>query len=183
MGKTFSEISDALAEFMGRQQVFFVASAPLAADGHINLSPKGLDSFRVLDPRTVAYLDLTGSGVETIAHVKENQRLVIMFCAFEGPPKILRLHGRAEVVEPGHPEFAALQSRFPPRTAVRSIIRLSVDRIADSCGFGIPLYEFRAQRSTLLDWADNKDEKTIADYQQQKNAVSIDGLPGVNRRP
>jgi hypothetical protein len=182
MGKTFSEITDGLAGFMARQQMFFVASAPLSGEGHINLSPKGLDSFRVLDPRTVAYLDLTGSGVETIAHVKENQRLVIMFCAFEGPPKIVRLHGRAEVLEPGHPEFAALASRFPPRRAVRAIIRLGVERIADSCGYGIPIYEYREQRSTLLDWAEHKDEQTIATYQQQKNAVSIDGLPGVKPR-
>src|SRR5262249_2031375 len=161
------------------QHVFFVASAPLDAGGHINLSPKGLDTFRILGPRTVAYLDLTGSGIETVAHVKENGRLVIMFCAFEGPPKIVRLHGRGECLEPGHPGFDAVLLKFPSRSSTRAIIRLQLERISDSCGYGIPLFEYREQRAQLIDWAERKGAQGIADYQRDKNARSIDGLPGL----
>src|SRR5262249_23538551 len=131
MGKLFESIDDGLACFIAAQHVFFVSTAPLAADGHLNLSPKGLDTFRVIDAHTVAYLDLTGSGVETIAHLRENGRIVIMFCAFEGAPKILRLHGRGDVLEPGDPDFDRLRTLFGTHEAVRSIIRVDVHRIAD----------------------------------------------------
>src|SRR6478672_12973734 len=136
MARTYDEIDDHLRGWIARQPMFFVASAPLAADGHINVSPKGPGgTLRVLGPRRVAYLDYVGSGAETIAHVRENGRIVVMFCAFEGPPKILRLHGRAEVLPPDHELAAQFDS---PQDAVRSVIRIDVERIADSCGYGVP---------------------------------------------
>ena len=172
------EITDDLAVFIRAQHVFFVASAPLDAEGHVNLSPKGLDSFRILGPRQVAYQDFTGSGVETIAHLKENGRLVIMFCAFEGRPKIVRLHGRGEVIEPSNPEFASLVSSFPSR-ATRSVIRMDVTRIATSCGFGVPLMSYEGERTELDEWAARKGDAGLADYRAAKNVTSLDGLPGV----
>src|SRR5579883_815601 len=149
MGKLFPELTDDLREFIARQHVFFVATAPLSADGHVNVSPKGLDTFRVLGPRTVAYLDLTGSGVETIAHLRENGRLTVMFCAFEGRPRILRLSGRGRAVEPGDPEWATVAAEFPAAAGARSVVVLDVDRIADSCGFGVPRFEFAGDRPQL----------------------------------
>jgi hypothetical protein len=179
MGKLYDEITPALAEFIRGQHLFFVASAPLAADGHVNLSPKGLDSFRVLGPRRVAYLDLVGSGVETIAHVRENGRMALLFCAFAGPPKIVRLHGRGVAVMPDAPEFAALAAQFPDRRGTRAVIVLDVERISDSCGYGVPLYEYRGERTQMEAWADRKSDAEIADYKRLKNARSIDDLPGV----
>ena len=162
--------------------MFFVATAPRADDGHLNLSPKGLSgTFAVLDPRTVAYLDLTGSGVETIAHLRENGRIVVMFCAFEGPPRIVRLHGRGEAVLPGDEGFDDLVARFPTRPGIRSVIRVDVQRVADSCGFGVPVLRFERERSQLDEWADRKGAEGIARYQADKNAQSIDGLPGLAR--
>jgi len=133
MGRLPTSIDGAVRQFIERQKMFFVATASLAAYGHVNLSPKGLDTFRVLGPTTVAYVDLTGSGVETIAHVRENQRIVIMFCTFQGPPKILRLHGRARIVEPPDPEFNSLESQFPKFASARAIIVVEITRVADSC--------------------------------------------------
>src|SRR4051794_24061192 len=134
MGKIYDEITPFLADFIRAQHLFFVASAPLAADGHVNLSPKGLDTLRILGPRRVAYLDLIGSGVETIAHLRENGRLTLLFCAFAGPPKILRLHGRGVAALPGSPELAALAAHFPERRATRSVIVVDIERMSDSCG-------------------------------------------------
>src|SRR3954454_24316311 len=150
MGKRFAELDDDLRAFVARQHVFFVATAPLAADGHVIVSPKGLDTFRVLGPGTVAYLDLPGSGVETIAPLRENGRLTIMFCAFEGRPHILRLYGRGRVVEPGDPEWGGLIARFPEYSGARSVVVVEVERVADSCGFAVPLYEHRGERSRLI---------------------------------
>ena len=181
MGRVFPAIDETVAEFIQQQQMFFVATAPLTADGHVNLSPKGLDSFRILDERTVAYLDLVGSGIETVAHLKENGRIVVMFCAVSGPPKILRLHGQGEVIEPSHESFEALRPQFPSHCGVRSIIRIRCSRISDSCGFGVPLYEFRGHRAQLLDWAERKGQESLEQYQQEKNARSLDGLPGIAR--
>jgi hypothetical protein len=175
-------IDDKLAEFIRQQPMFFVATAPRSAEGHLNLSPKGLDSFRILDERTVAYLDLVGSGIETVAHLKENGRIVVMFCALAGPPKIVRLHGRGEVIEPHQEEFATLRPLFPNHGGVRSIIRIHCDRIAHSCGYGVPQYEFRGQRTQLLDWAEGKGPEALEQYQREKNARSVDGLPGVSMR-
>jgi pyridoxamine 5'-phosphate oxidase-like protein len=179
MGSLYLEIDEDLRDFIAQQRVFFVASAPLAADGHVNLSPKGLDSLRILGPREVAYLDLTGSGIETVAHVRENGRLTLMFCAFEGRPRILRLQGRARVVEPENDEWNRLLDFFPSYASSRSIIVLNVERLADSCGYGVPLYEYAGERSQLVAWADRKGTTGIADYKAQKNSRSIDGLPGL----
>jgi len=172
-------ISPPLAEFIRAQRVFFVATAPLSGDGLLNLSPKGLDTFAILDERTVAYLDLTGSGIETVAHLKENGRIVVMFCAFEGPPKIVRLHGRGEVIEAGAPEFAALAAALPAHPGARAVIRVHLARVASSCGFGVPLMEYRAERPTLDDWARDKGEAGVREYRAKKNRVSLDGLPGL----
>ena len=179
MGKIYDRIDDKLARWLGAQKVFFVATAPLSGDGHINCSPKDGASFRVLDEQTVVYLDLTGSGVETIAHLKENGRIILMFCAMEGPPKIVRLHGRGETIESEHSDFESLRETFPATLGVRTFIRIRLTRISDSCGFGVPLYEFRAERSQLKEWAERKGEASLAAYRQEKNSHSIDGLPGV----
>jgi len=177
MGKLYDTLEAPLVDFIRRQHVFFVATAPLAADGHLNLSPKGLDGFAVVGPREVAYLDLTGSGVETIAHVRENGRIVMMFCAFEGPPKIVRLYGEGEALEPSHPDFATLRPRFPVLPGVRSIIRVRVTRIADSCGYGVPRYAYEGERTQLVEWAERKGEDGVSAYRDANNARSIDGLP------
>jgi hypothetical protein len=177
------KIHDALDErhmgFIERQHVFFVATAPLGADGHVNVSPKGLDTFRVLGPRSVAWLDLTGSGVETLAHLRENGRIVVMFCAFDGPPNILRLHGRGEAILPGHADFDGLMALFPALPGVRSVIRVAIERVGDSCGYAVPRLSFAADRPQLVEWAERKGEDGIARYRREKNTKSIDGLPGV----
>lgn len=179
MGKTFEGIDANLRQFILEQRLFFVATAPLNADGHINLSPKGLDTLRVLDSHTVAYLDYVGSGAETIAHLRENQRIVIMLCAFQGAPRIVRLHGRGTVLEPQDPEFTLLRALFPDEPAGRAIIRVAVERISDSCGFGVPRYAFEADRPQLPEWVRSKGEQGLEDYQRKKNSVSIDGLPAL----
>src|SRR5215469_7139742 len=179
MSKIYDGIDEALARFIAAQHVFFVASAPLDPAGHVNLSPKGLESFRVIDARTVAYLDLTGSGIETVAHLRENARVVIMFCAFEGPPKILRLHGRGEVVEPADARFSELLKLFPELLGTRSIVVVSLERIADSCGHGVPIYRYEGERKQLVDWARRKGTSGLAQYRGEINHSSIDGLPGL----
>jgi hypothetical protein len=179
MGQLFSGLDDDLRAFIGRQHTFFVATAPLAADGHVNLSPKGLDTFRVLGPTTVAYLDLTGSGVETVAHVRENGRLTVMFCAFEGRPRILRLSGRGRVVEPGDPDWPALAGHLPSLPGARAVVVLEIRRMADSCGYGVPRYEFAGDRPQMIEWAERKGDPGIRDYQARKNRTSIDRLPGL----
>lgn len=179
MGKSHSEIDEKLAEFIRQQHVFFVATAPAAADGHINLSPKGLDSFRILDPKTVAYLDLIGSGVETIAHAKENGRIVLMFCAFQGPPNVVRLHGSARVLEPHSPGFRDLAASFPAHDSSRAIIVVNLKRVSTSCGYGVPLLKYEGDRSQLFAWAQKKGPEGLKAYQHEKNMRSIDGLSGL----
>ena len=159
--------------------MFFVATAPLDPAGHVNLSPKGLDTFRVLAPDRVAYLDYVGSGAETIAHLTENHRIVLMWCAFEGPPRIVRLHGRGHVLEPGAPEHDRLRPLFAAGPPARAIIVVAADRISDSCGFGVPMYQFDRERTQLADWAGRKGVKGLRRYQAEKNANSVDGLPAV----
>jgi hypothetical protein len=178
MGKIYNLLDDKLASWLSAQKIFFVATAPLSASGHINCSPKDGASFRILDEQTVAYLDLTGSGVETIAHLKENGRIVLMFCAMDGAPKIVRLHGQGEPIEPGHPDFQSMQARYPDTPGLRAFIRIRLTRISDSCGFGVPRYEFRGERSQLKQWAERKGEPNLAVYRREKNSCSIDGLPG-----
>ena len=179
MGKVFPAIDEALAAWIRRQHLFFVASAPLAADGLVNCSPKGLDSFTILDEHTVAYLDFNGSGVETIAHLRENGRIVIMFCALDGAPKIVRLHGTGRAIEPHDEEFAALRARFGDAPPIRSIIRIGVTRVSDSCGFGVPHYEYVGERDALVKWSDAKGDAALAQYQAEKNRQSLDGLPAL----
>lgn len=179
MGKHFTELDATLQAFLEKQHLFFVATAPAGASGHVNVSPKGLALFRVLGPREVAYVDCVGSGVETIAHVRQNRRITLMFCAFDGAPHILRLYGAGEVVEPQDPAFGPLLERFGAVPGARAIIRVRVQRIADSCGFGVPLFEYRGQRTQLTAWADKKGAPALRDYQRQKNSTSIDGLPAL----
>ncbi|HXF64210.1 MAG TPA: pyridoxamine 5'-phosphate oxidase family protein [Caldilineaceae bacterium] len=179
MGKVYAEINGTLAEWIRAQRLFFVATAPLSGDGLLNCSPKGLDTFAILGPRTVAYLDLTGSGVETIAHLRENGRIVIMFCALDGAPKIVRLHGTGVALEPGHPEFAALRHHFPDLPGVRSIIKVELARISDSCGFGVPLFDYKGERDALVRFAETKGPEGIAAYHAKHNRQSVEGLPGL----
>lgn len=179
MGKSYSGIDDPLRAFIERQHVFFVATAPSGDAGHVNCSPKGLDCLRIPGPTTVAYLDYVGSGAETIAHVRQNGRIVLMFCAFEGPPKIIRLHGRGTVIEPGDEAFAAMLDLFEPRLGVRSILRVELDRITDSCGYGVPVLRYEAERTQLPAWAERKGEAALLDYQRTKNSASVDGLPAL----
>jgi hypothetical protein len=180
MAKTLEVIDDRLREFLLAQPVFFVGTAPSAPDGHLNISPKGVaGSFVVLDPLRVAYLDYGGSGAETIAHLRDDGRIVIMFCAFEGPPKILRLHGRGTVVLPGDPGWDELIARFAPQPGSRSVVTIAVERISDSCGFGVPLMHYAGERGQLADWVNRKTPAQIAEYKLTRNARSIDGLPGL----
>lgn len=176
MGKVVECITEALQAFIEAQPLFFVATAPLSREGHVNLSPKGLDCFRVLSPSCVAYLDLTGSGNETAAHLQENARITFMFCAFEGPPRILRLYGTGGVVLPGETRWAELAALFPEYPGVRQIIVADIERVQTSCGFAVPLMEYVGQRDTLLRWAEAKGNG-LPRYRQEKNSRSIDGLP------
>jgi hypothetical protein len=182
MGKRFDEIDDRLAAWIGRQRMFFVGTAPSGAEGHVNVSPKGpIESLRILDPTTVAYLDVIGSGAETIAHLRENGRIVIMLCAFEGPPRIVRLHGRGEVLAPGAMDFG---DAFAPEGAERAVIRVDVERIADSCGYGVPVMAYEGERPQYTAWAESQVRKGGPDaleaYMARHNARSIDGLPAVD---
>jgi predicted pyridoxine 5'-phosphate oxidase superfamily flavin-nucleotide-binding protein len=177
MGKLYSEITSELADWIARQHVFFVATAPLSGEGHINCSPKGLDTLRVLDPLTVAYVDLTGSGAETVAHVQENGRIVLMFCAFEGPPKIVRVHGKADVVVPSSPSWAELAAQLPMQPSARAIMRVHVARVSDSCGYAVPAMDFVADRDVLDRWVQRKGVHNLPQYRREHNAHSIDGLP------
>lgn len=182
MGKQYDEIDAKLRAWIEAQHVFFVATAPLAADGHVNLSPRGLkDTFQVLDGHCVAWVDLTGSGAETIAHLRENGRIVVMFCAFEGPPKIVRLHGTGRVVLPDTDEYDALIGRFDcDLLGARAVIVVTVSRVSDSCGYAVPRLEFVDERDILTLSAAKKGPQRLASYRAAKNAASIDGLPALD---
>ena len=175
MAKFFNKIDDKITRFIGEQRMFFTASAP--ASGRINLSPKGIDTFRCLDEKTVCYLDLTGSGNETAAHIIENGRLTVMFCSFSGAPLILRLYGTGEVVHQKSAKWDELSALFDDYAGTRQIIVLHVESLQTSCGYGIPLYEYKADRKQLIEWAERKGEDGIDDYRREKNRTSIDGLP------
>lgn len=181
MGKLYSVLDDKLRSFIAAQRLFFVATAPSGDGGHVNMSPKGLDSFAVLDEESVAYLDFVGSGAETIAHLRQNGRICIMFCAFDGSPNILRLYGDGVVIEPGDAEFPQLRSSFTLEDApvVRSIIRVKLERIADACGYGVPLYSYLGPRTQLAKFGEKLGPQGMLDYQREKNGVSIDGLPAL----
>ncbi|GAB4533449.1 MAG: pyridoxamine 5'-phosphate oxidase family protein [Parvularculaceae bacterium] len=181
LGKIYEAIDERLAAFIAAQKLFFVATAPLSPDGHVNLSPKGYDTFAILDPRTVAYLDIGGSGAETMAHLRENGRITFLFCAFEGPAKILRLYGRGESFAFDEPEFAELSRHFPDLGRARNIIRVRLTRIADSCGWGVPFYEFRGERDQLLRANAHRTDAEWREKRYATNAESIDGLPALAR--
>jgi hypothetical protein len=175
MGQRYSELSQELIQFIWKQQMFFVATAP--ADGYVNLSPKGLDSLRVLDPNTVAWLNVTGSGNESAAHVLENGRMTIMFCAFEGKPMILRLYGQARVVHQRDEEWTALLAHFDRLAGARQIFVLKIELVQTSCGMGVPLFDYHGQRQQLVEWAKKKGPDGLEEYWERKNQVSLDGKP------
>jgi hypothetical protein len=177
MANVPTAIPDHIRDFIDRQSVFFVASAPLSAEGHVNLSPKGLDTFRVLGPERVAYLDLTGSGNETAAHMAENGRITFMFCAFEGKPMILRLFGRGRAVLPDSDEWSSLMAEFDEIPGIRQIVVADIQRVQTSCGFGVPLMGAAQPRDELVAWAERKGEEGLTAYRREKNTTSIDGLP------
>ena len=179
MAQAFEKIPDEFARWFESQPVFFVATAAADPDARINVSPRGLDTFRVLGPNRVAWLDLTGSGVETIAHLKADGRITLMFCAFDGPPKVVRLYGRGRVYEPGDDAHEELRPRFPDLPGARALVEVAVERVSSSCGFGVPLMEFVGPRTELPKSAERKGEAKMAAYRARKNAESIDGLPGL----
>jgi hypothetical protein len=179
MGKFFNEILDHHKDFIAHQKIFFVATAPLMVGGHVNLSPKDNDSFRILSNNRVAYMDIIGSGNETAAHLLENGRITFMFCAFDGPPNILRLYGKGYSVLPddSNEEWCELSSHFNAHIATRQIIVGDIDMVQTSCGFSVPLYEYLGERDYAVKWAEKKGEQGLADYKQEKNRISLDGLP------
>jgi len=177
MGKEMEEISAEHKTFIEDQHLFFVTTAPINEEGHINLSPKGFDCFRVLSPTRVGYLDIVGSGNETSAHLLENGRITFMFCAFDGPPKILRLYGRGKTVLPGDVEWDELSKEFAILPATRQIIVADIFKVKSSCGFGIPYYEYLGERDHAIKWAEKKGENGLEEYKKEKNIVSMDGLP------
>ena len=183
MGRIYDELDDHLIEWIGRQHLFFVASAPAGSDGLVNLSPKGYDTFRVIDPTTVAYLDLTGSGIETIAHVRENGRLTFMFCSFDAKPNILRLWGRGDVIVPGDADWLGLASQFPEIPGARAVVRCRLERISSSCGYSIPIMTYEGERATLTEGAVRRGPHGVAAYCAENNQVSLDGLPGLPGLP
>jgi len=180
MAKVLERIEPEHAEWLEAQPVFFVATAPTGADGHVNLSPKGYDTLRVIDDRTVAYLDLTGSGAETIAHLRANGRITLMWCAFTGPPRIVRIYGAGEVVRPGDDGWDEIAARFPENPGARAVIRVRLERMSSSCGFSIPFMDFVGERPTLDQWSERQGVDALAGYRAEKNAVSIDGLPALD---
>ncbi len=174
MAKFFESLSPEHTAFIARQKVFFVATQ--APGGRINLSPKGLDSLRVLDDKTVAYLDLTGSGAETAAHLRVDPRMTLMLCSFSADALILRLYGRGESIRPGDARWTELAPLFPAYPGTRQFVVLNVASVQTSCGAGLPLMGYAGERGTLTEWARKKGEEGIADYRREKNAISIDGL-------
>lgn len=177
MGKFSDQITPELQIFIEQQPMFFVASAPLSGEGHVNLSPKGLDSFRILSSNRVAYIDLIGSGNETSAHLLENGRITFMFCAFHGKPDIVRLYGKGQVILPTSPEWGDLSVLFPDYISARQIIVAEIDKVQTSCGYAVPLMDFVGHRDTLTRWAEAKGEAALEDYKCEKNVQSMDGLP------
>lgn len=190
MAAVYSELDERLIKFIAGQPMFFVATAPCldesGSGGHVNVSPKGYrDTFTVLDPLTVAYLDLTGSGAETIAHLRQNGQITIMFCSFDHETKILRLYGTGSVVLPGSAAWPELAGNFAGRLGAelgneRAIIDVAVHRIADSCGYAVPVMERAQERDVLTRWAAKKTQAELSDYRAEKNTVSIDGLPALD---
>ena len=177
MGKFHTSMTGQLEEFIKAQHLFFVSTAPLSTEGHINLSPKGLDSFRILSSTRVAYMDIVGSGNETSAHILENGRITFMFCAFGGPPNILRLYGKGYTVLPDDPEWVQLSFHFDILLSTRQIIVADIFKVQTSCGFGVPYYEYTGERNHSHKWAEKKGVDGLEEYKKEKNRVSVDGLP------
>ena len=180
MAKAFDHISPTIGEFIAAQRVFFVATAPSRGDGHVNVSPKGLNRVVVLDPTRVAYLDLTGSGAETIAHHRDNGRITLMFCAFEGPPNLVRVYGQGEAIPVDDPRAEPLLVHLESLPGARTVICVDVDRVSTSCGYGVPQYRYETDREELLQWADRKGAD-LPEYWAKTNRVSVDGLPALDR--
>jgi predicted pyridoxine 5'-phosphate oxidase superfamily flavin-nucleotide-binding protein len=184
MGKVHERIDGRLRTFIERQRVFFVATAPSRPDGRVNVSPKGIDgTFAVLDDHTVAYLDITASGAETIAHLRANGRITLMFCAFDGPPNIVRLYGHGRFVTIYDDEYDDLAANFKPVAGARAVVLVQVERVSDSCGYGVPLYEYAGERDLLPPHMERKGEAGRAAYRREKNRASIDGLPAFDYDP
>lgn len=181
MGKVYEKLNDKIKDFIGHQKMFWVSTAPLAADGFVNCSPKGFDCLRILDDNKVAYIDLTGSAAETAAHLRENGRIVLLFCAFDGPPKIIRLHGKGAVHELGTDGFERLKVHFPGYFSARAIYEIDLLRISDSCGFTVPEYEYKAERFVKSSWNRDPNKEGIEKYREIKNTTSLDGLPALNQ--
>jgi predicted pyridoxine 5'-phosphate oxidase superfamily flavin-nucleotide-binding protein len=184
MGKVHDQIDQRLRAFIESQQVFFVGTAPLSGDGHVNVSPKGLAStFCVIDDHTVAYLDLTASGAETIAHVRENGRIVVMFCSFSDKPNVVRLHGSGRVVTVYDDEYASWAARFPANPAARAVVVVDVARVSSSCGYALPLLTPESERDLLTPNMQRRGTEGILAYRRTKNRTSIDGLPAFTDDP
>lgn len=181
MSTIYEELDERLTQFIQRQKLFFVATAPLSDAGSVNVSPKGYDSLAVIDSRTVAYADLGGSGVETHAHLRENGRITLMFCAFEGPANIVRIHGRGESLQFNEPGFDEKMRLFPSIDRARNVVTVRITRVADSCGWGVPFFDYRGERDQLRRWVDARPHDEWAERRLESNALSIDGLPGLVR--
>lgn len=175
MAKQFPELADPLIKFIEKQKIFFVATA--AAEGRVNLSPKGHDSLKVTGPNELIWMNLTGSGNETAAHIADTNRMTIMWCALEGPPRILRVYGEAQTIHPRDPDWAACEKLIPAETGSRQYYKMKIDLVQTSCGYAVPLYEYEGERDVLRDWADKKGRNGVEDYWDEKNQTSIDGLP------
>jgi hypothetical protein len=179
VGKVFEGIDETLRAWIAKQPMFFVATAPLAADGRVNVSPRGHDSFSVLGPHRVGWVDYTGSGIETVAHLRENGRICVMFCSFDSRPRVVRLHGRGSVALPGEPAYDEVVARHPEHPSTRAVIVVDVERVSDSCGYGVPVMEVFGERELLMLHAQRKGPEGLVTYRAEKNAVSIDGLAGL----
>lgn len=177
MAKFYEAMNEQIMDFIAHQHIFFVASAPLSGDGHVNLSPKGLDCFRVLGPNKVAYMDLISSGNETSAHIHENGRITFMFCSFEGSPNILRLYGTGQTILRDTPEWDELSPLFTIYPSTRQLILADIHKVQTSCGYGVPLYDYQGERDTHFRWAEAKGPDGLVEYVNEKNLVSQDGLP------
>lgn len=179
MGKLYDGIDADLAAWLQRQPLWFVGTAPLSGTGHVNVSPRGHDTFSVLGPRLVGWIDYTGSGIETIAHVRENGRICLMFCSYDSRPRIVRLHGHGRVALPGDLAFEQVVAEHPEHPSTRAVVVVEVDRVSDSCGFGVPIMDVVAERDLLRLGADKRGPEGLAAYRAERNALSIDGLPGL----
>jgi hypothetical protein len=182
VGKVYERIEPRLREFVLSQPLFFVATAPSGPEGHVNMSPKGMRGcFAVLSDDRVAYLDFTGSGAETVAHLRDNRRITLMFCAFTGPPKIVRFHGEGRYVRPEDAEFAELRAHFEPEGdhGLRGIVAVDITRVSDSCGYAVPYLDYVGERKLLDEWASHRSDEDLVAYRLKKNQYSIDGLPAL----